>query len=73
MGTQTQTQTQTGILFHERSNLQKLVEERKDDGENNGHEPETESHDGQGGVIFVGDNSGNLGDGRVLFFVENDR
>jgi hypothetical protein len=53
--------------------LQELVEEGEEAREDDGHDPVTESHDGQTWLILVGDNGGDLGNRRVLFFLEDDR
>lgn len=52
--------------------LQELVEEREDDGEENSHEIETEGHDRERWIILVGDNSCNFWDRGVFFFFEGD-
>ena len=52
--------------------LQELVEEREKTGKEDTHDPVTESHDGKVGFIFVGDDGGDLGNGRVLLFLEGD-
>lgn len=62
-----------GTLWLNTVNLQELVEEREDNTENGAHDPEAEGQGGQGRVIFGGDGGGNLGDGRVFFFLKDDR
>lgn len=52
--------------------LQELVEERKEAREKHSHDPEAESHDRQAWFILVGYDGSNLGDGRVLFLIEDD-
>jgi hypothetical protein len=51
---------------------EELIEEGEDAREEDGHEPETSGHDGERGVILVGDNGGNLGNRRVLLLLEDD-
>lgn len=52
--------------------LQELIEEGKEAGKENSHDPVTESHDRKTGIILVGNNSGNFGDRRVLFLIKDD-
>ena len=53
--------------------LQELIEEGQQEGEEYGHDPVTEGHDREGGVILVGDNGGDFWNGRVFFFFQIDR
>jgi len=53
--------------------LQELVEEGEDEREDDSHDVETEGHDGDGGIVLVGDDGGNLGDGGVLLLLQVDR
>ena len=55
------------------NNLQELVNETESSGGDERHDPETERQRGEGRVILVGDDGGDLGDGRGLLFLEDDR
>jgi hypothetical protein len=59
-------------LESKRLDLQELVKEGEDEGEDDGHDVVTEGHDGDGGVVLVGDDGGNLGDGGVFLLLEVD-